>query len=254
MSTPETTPQGLGEWFTTTPLGEYLLRQETAYFDSAVANVFGYYALQIGLSELDLLRASRIPLRCRIDARSGAGILARPTELPVAGNSVDLVVLPHVLEFGAEPHQILREAGRILMPEGHLVLSGFNPWSLWGGRRRLPGPASAQVPWNARFIRLLRLKDWLSLLGFEIVGGRMGCYVPPFRQERWLSRCAFMEAAGDRWWPGAGGVYFLQAIKRVHGMRLINPRWNTRLAPAKKSFAAAPQKIADKPKTSQGTQ
>ena len=86
------------------------------------------------------------------------------------------------------------------------------------------------------------MKDWLALLGFEIAGGQMACYVPPCATQKWLERVAFMEAAGDRWWPIAGGVYFLQAVKRVHGMRLIMPKWSDRLVPAK-SLAAAPKKV-----------
>jgi hypothetical protein len=38
-----------------------------------------------------------------------------------------------------------------------------------------------------------------------------------------------MEAAGDRWWAVSGGIYFLHAIKRVPGMRLLKPQWNDKL-------------------------
>ena len=159
----------------------------------------------------------------------------------MATGSIDLVLLPHVLEFSANPHQILREVARVLMPEGHVVIAGFNPWSLWGVRRMF-GRGSG-YPWNGRFIHLPRIKDWLALLGLEIVAGRMGCYAPPCAQQQWLDRFGFMESAGDRWWPIAGGVYFLQAVKRVRGMRLIMPRWKDRLAPAK-ALRPVPEKAA----------
>ena len=68
-------------------------------------------------------------------------------------------------------------------------------------------------------------QDWLALLGFELNGGRFGCYAPPFAQARWLERCAFMEKAGDRWWPIAGGVYVVRGIKRQEGVRLVTPAW-----------------------------
>ena len=58
----------------------------------------------------------------------------------------------------------------------------------------------------------------------------MGCYVPPFSQERWLQRCRFLEVAGKRWWPIAGGVCFLHVVKRVRGMRVIMPNWRQKLA------------------------
>ena len=149
------------------------------------------------------------------------------------------MVLPHVLEFSAHPHRILREAARVLMPDGQIVISGFNPLSLWGMRRAL-GPGRKEFPWRGRFIGLLRLKDWLQLLSFELNGGRFGCYAPPFAQAKWLERSAFMEKAGDRWWPIAGGVYVVRAVKRTVGMRLVMPNWRTQPASAQSPVAGDP--------------
>jgi SAM-dependent methyltransferase len=233
-------PRGNAEWFGGS-LGRYLLEKEHAYFDGAVVDVFGYNAFQLGLSEIDFLRASRIVLRCRVDADGTAGLRADFRDLPIASNSADLILLPHVLEFSANPHEILREVVRVLVPEGQVVISGFNPWSLWGVRRLFARQGG--YPWNGRFLNLPRLKDWLTLLGLEITAGQMSCYVPPSINPKWLSRFAFMEAAGDRWWPVAGGVYFLQAIKRVRGMRIITPEWSDRSVP-KKRLAAVPKKVA----------
>ena len=229
------------EWHAT-PLGQYLLAREHAYFDHAVADVFGYNAFQLGMVEHDLLRASRIPLRVRLDLAGGAGLRADFRELPIATTSADLVLLPHTLEFSPNPHQILREVARVLLPEAHVVIACFNPWSLWGFRRLLG--SREDYPWRGRFIHLPRLKDWLALLGFEIVGGQMGCYAPPCAQQKWLDRFRFMDKAGDRWWPMGGGVYFLQAVKRVHGMRLITPAWKDQLVP-KKALATIPKKVSE---------
>jgi SAM-dependent methyltransferase len=226
-----------------TPLGNYLLEREQAYFDGVVADIFGYNALQLGMPELDLLRSSRIPLRCRLGTNGSVDLRSDFRDLPIASNSADLVLLPHVLEFAEHPHQILREVARVLMPEAQVVLSGFNPFSFWGWRRTFH--QGKDFPWRGRFITLMRVKDWLALLGFEIVGGQMACYAPPSRQEKWLERFKFMEEAGTRWWPIAGGVYFLQAVKRVRGVRLIMPKWSDRLAPAKQ-LAASPHKVGDK--------
>lgn len=223
-----------------TPLGQYLLRREQAYYDQVVANIFGFNALQLGLLDHDLLRTSRIPSRIRAGMGKDAGLLMAPEQWPVASQSTDLLLLPHVLEFSAHPHQILREAERALMPEGSLIISGYNPFSLWGLWRIFPHNRR-HYPWCGRFISLSRLKDWLALLGFEVVGGRMCCYEPPFRQEQLLARFRFMEDAGDRWWALAGGVYFIHAIKRVQGMRLIKPDWNEARS-ARKGLAPAAQK------------
>jgi SAM-dependent methyltransferase len=225
--------ESLPAWFAS-PLGQYLQACEQDFFDGAVADIFGFNAVQIGLPRCPFLQASRIPTRFTLDPEEPAQLCADPHGLPFADNSLDLIVLPHALEFSAAPHQLLREAYRTIRPEGQLVLSCFNPLSLWGAKRYFGREQSP--PWNGNFIGLYRMKDWLSLLGFEVVGGKLDCYAPPFAQERWLRRFAFCESAGDRWWPIAGGVYFLRAVKRVIGMRVLTPGWQRKrkkaLAPA----------------------
>ena len=232
-------PGRLSEWFST-PLGARLLEKELRYFDQELADVFGFNAIQIGLPEYPYLRTNRMPFRCVTGSEGPVGLRADPCALPLHTASIDLVVLPHTLEFSGNPHQVLREVSRILMPEGHMVLSGFNPWSLWGVRR-VATRSDGIYPWCGQFINLPRIKDWMALLGFELAGGRMCSYAPPLVSEKWTRRLRFMEAAGNRWWPFAGGVYYLHAIKRVPGMRLITPQW--RPAHAKnKALATAPNK------------
>ena len=229
MSTTAKLVDDLGGWFET-PLGQYLLARERDYYEGVVADIFGYNALQCGLTGIDLLAGSRIPSRWCIGSEGSVALRTDFRDLPIAANSIDLVVLPHVLEFSDDPHQILREVVRVLVPEGQVVISGFNPWSLLGLKRFMPRHRT-QVPWRGHFVNLPRLKDWLSLLSFDVVGGRMHGYSPPFTQERWLRRFSFMDAAGDRWWPFAGGIYLIQAVKRVRGMRVITPTWRPALAP-----------------------
>lgn len=229
----------LSDWFST-PRGEYVLAWERAQFDAAVEDVFGFNAVQIGLPGLDFLRESRVPHKVRAGIEPACSLRSEPVRLPLASQSVDVLALPHVLEFSAGPHAILREAERVLIPEGSIVISGFNPLSLWGAARTL-GWERDQFPWRGKFIGLLRLKDWLALLGFELNGGRFGRYAPPFSSRRWLERCAFMEMAGDRWWPICGGIYVVRAVKRNVGMRLVVPAWRDKRA-AKKALSPVTQR------------
>ena len=201
-----------------------MLDWELAQFDSAVDDVFGFRAVQIGLPEVDFLRQNRIPYRFTLALEPGASLAADPLQIPLASQSVDLVVLPHVLEGHHNPHDVLREVERVLMPEGQVVISGFNTASLWRVRQLFASRHNG-APWDAKFIGLLRLREWLRVLGFELNGGKFGCYAPPFRNEIWLKRFDFMEKAGARWWPVTGGVYVVRAVKRVHGMRIVTPAW-----------------------------
>jgi SAM-dependent methyltransferase len=233
----------LQDWFET-PLGQYLLEKERAYLDDVTPDIFGFHALQLGMPGMDLLKESRIAHKMRVAAHGEPDLYAKCHELPIATQSVDLVVLPHVLEFADEPHAILREVDRVMMPEGRLVIVGFNPWSLWGLRSSL-GYSRGEYPWNGRFLSLLRVKDWLALLGFDVNAGRLIAYAPPFDSERLRRRFAFMEPAGDRWWAVGGAVYMLQAIKRVRGMRLLTPAWQEKAAREKSLIAAAKRESHD---------
>mgnify|MGYP001327104823 CR=1 FL=1 len=209
------------EWLKT-PLGVYLQLQEQALFDSAVSDVFGFNAVQIGMTAMNLLGNSRMPFSFKAGNCEGA-TLCDSRHLPFLSNCIDLLLLPHALEFSHDPHQTLREAERVLVPEGHIMLTGFNPISAWGLKRGLTKDDG--YPWNGSFLPLLRIKDWLALLGFEMVAGRMACYAPPFASPTWRRKFEFMDKAGDRWWPMMGGVYFVAAKKRVLGMRVIRPNW-----------------------------
>jgi SAM-dependent methyltransferase len=245
------------DWLASPP-GRYILDWEQGQFDAAVADVFGFYALQCGLPQLDCLRANRMPSRVHArflddvadqldapDASVTTVRLAHFEELPFDSQSLDLVVLPHVLEFAQDPHQVLREVERVLRPEGRLIVSGMNPVSLWGARqvalRRLSQPF---LPRRSGFIGPPRLRDWLKLLGFELDRGRYGCYRPPCRTQQWLDRTAFMERMGDRWWPICGAIYLVSAIKRVRGMRLIGPAWRSKVPARARVSAATPQRVS----------
>jgi hypothetical protein len=132
--------------------------------------------------------------------------------------------LLHTLEFSEDPHQVLREADRVLVPEGHIIILGFNPYSFWG-LRRLLARKRAQMPWSGRFIGAGRLRDWLNLLGFEMVHQQKLFYRPPVASERISNRLAFMESGCERWCRLIGGVYMYVARKKISTLTPIKPRW-----------------------------
>ena len=230
------------QWFETPP-GRYLLAWERAEFDRAVSDIFGFHAVQLGLPELDTLAANRMPhkwLAVDVHGRPGpasrAALVTDFAALPFEENSLDLVVLPHSLELNADPHATLREVERVLVPEGRVVICCLNPASLWGLRQRRAhlyqrlGFGELFLPDAGEFIGYWRLRDWLRLLSFEVESSNFGCYRPAFKTDKWLDRWDWMDLAGDRWWPIFGAAYFLVAVKRVRGIKLIGPAWKT--APA----------------------
>lgn len=243
------TNTGIAPWLST-PRGQYLLAWEQRCVDQVVVDIFGFNAVQIGMCDYDYLRANRMPhrVRCRTVGEppcSAGRMQLIPEELPFATQSLDLLVLPHALEFATHPHQVLREAERVLVPEGHLLITGFNPFSMWGMRRALAGNLG-QMPWMGQYLSLSRLKDWESLLGFETRYAEFGCYAPPVATDVWLHRWSFLDSMGRRWWPIIGAAYLLHAVKRVQGMRLITPRWREKKARKKNMVPVAQKQQSDR--------
>jgi len=214
-------------------LGQWLLETERQELEDVLVNLFGYHLIQVGcLSDDDILDSSRILHRVVVDVDANGitdifGLYGRPDALPIESDSVDVVLLPHTLEFEYAPHQVLREVDRVLVPEGHVVILGFNPWSMWGLwwtlRLRRGGP-----PWCGRFRSTLRLKDWLALLGFDTVLLQSYFFRPPLHHAGIMRRLGFLERLGKRWWPIFGGAYLLVAKKRVATLTPIKPRWRPR--------------------------
>ena len=273
---------GLHHWFDSPP-GRYLLAWEQERFDEAVVDIFGFHGLQLGIPMLDGLRANRMPHHWLalgeegLAMLPGAGVAARPTTdavagpdslrllalladpvaLPFADNSLDLVLLPHTLEQSLDPHAALREVERVLVPEGRVVISGLNPVSLWALRQHRArlyqrmGRGRLYLPDAGEFIGYHRLRDWLRLLSFEVESARFGCYRPAVRSNHWLERFAWMDRLGEHWWPILGAAYFVVAVKRVHGMRLLEPAWRT--APQRAAASVPVANRATNPKPSHRT-
>jgi SAM-dependent methyltransferase len=238
----------LEDWIET-PAGRYLLAWETDRFDQAVVDIFGYHAVQLGLPQLQVLTSNRMPhqfLACE-RSHTAASIITDFAALPFPEGSLDLVALPHSLELSPDPHATLREVERVLVPEGRVVISCFNPASLWGLRQRRArlyrrfGLGEPYLPETGEFIAYRRLRDWLRLLGFEVESSRFGCYRPALQTGQWLDRFAWMDQIGARWWPIFGSAYVVVAAKRVRGMRLISAPWKV-----PKTVPAAPVSIAGK--------
>lgn len=172
-------------------------------------DIFGLYGAQLSGGGQVLFAASPVR-RCLFIGQNGGDLCADWRELPFETDALDLLILDHALEASAEPHAVLREAARVLRPQGRLLVIGFNPWSLLA--------LSGDVPWRRRWLSVARIKDWLTLLDMAPRGGVYAMFLPPWGRRRWLR---WMDPAGRRWWPLAGGVFFLDAVKRRPDIRMM---------------------------------
>lgn len=199
-----------------------------------VCNLFGFHALQICSPWLDALRANRIQKRWLVDdavymPKKIPDTLAYSAALPFEQGSMDVLACPHTLDLSVNAQQSVREMYRVLRPEGKIVLTGFNPYSLWAWRHRRGTWAgrfgTPYLPHMGRLISHWRLRDWLTLLGFEIELCTFGCHLPAMSSEKGFERFLWLQRSGQRLWPVLGAVYLVVAHKRVAATRLISPAW-----------------------------
>jgi SAM-dependent methyltransferase len=212
-------------------LGQQLAANEAELLAETLPNLFGYHLLQLGrLCTEDWLASSRVSHAAIIDFQppltdtDERRLFGLPDQLPIQTDSVDVMVLPHTLEFSLRPHAVLREAERVLIPEGHLVMLVFNPRSIWllwrwmfGWRRK--------IPWCGHFLSTARIRDWMELLGFEVIQVQGYFYRPPLQGRHVMHRLGVLERLGRRAWPMLGAGNLIVARKRVVTMTPIRPRW-----------------------------
>lgn len=222
----------LRDWYASA-LGRRVLMTEKHYLNQILPDLFGYHIIQLGrLGGDNLLKSCRIQHQVLIDSAccppfESLSVLAQLDALPIAGDSVDAVVLPHILEFEHNSHDIVREVERILIPEGHIVVLGFNPLSLLGLWRFLH-VRSFNAPWHGRLISQSRLRDWLALMGFEIKMTTPVFFGLRAQQKRREKVLQAIQDWGRLWWPFFFGVYVVVAKKRVSTLTPIKPRWRPR--------------------------
>lgn len=218
------TPCYLSTWLKKEP-GALLVEMECAQLQRLLKPMLGDYLIQIGgLPELVASSKIRFKWFFNTQVKSGA-IQVALDELPLLPESVDVIVMVHVLEFTPKPFVALREAYQALAPGGQLVTVSLNPWSLWGLKHGLTH--DAELPWTGHFWSVGQVKHWLRDLGLRIVMSDTFCFRPPLQSLRAWERLLWLEALGPFCFPALGGFYVVVAQKRVPGMtRMLQPIWS----------------------------
>lgn len=216
----------LRRWYSTAP-GRATLAAVQVHLDRFLPELFGFHALQLGQVALaeDLLASSRINHRFCMEYRPSEGhVAALPEAWPVLADSLDLVVLMHTLELSGDPHQVMREVERTLLPEGHVIIVGFNPLSPVGFWEMLPGRRGS-TPWAQPCYSTGRTREWLSLLGFEVRARAYAGFTPPGGGTGLRERLGIVRGLGGRNLPYLGGAYVILARKRVSTMTPMRRSW-----------------------------
>ncbi|MAS82837.1 MAG: hypothetical protein CMF45_09125 [Legionellales bacterium] len=220
-------------WFSGS-LGRMVYAAEIEKLENILQGLFGYHILQYGYSaESNYLAASQIKNKStlllentEVDS-SITAIYANAEELPIAIDCVDVIVLPHVLEYYKDVHKILREMERILISDGHVVIIGINPLSLWGLWNMFRF-CSDEISWRGRLVSISRLKVWLLLLNFEIKELTRFFFLPPLNNHNLLKKLMPLELLGRYCWPIFGGLYVVVAKKRTVPLNPLKIQWHTK--------------------------
>ena len=195
----------------------WVLKLESEEISRIIKNIKGVYLVQMGGS-LDVTYSKKSPIFTHIRLMSqfvNDSILSVQTswrELPLLSNSVDIIVLVHLLEFIDYPVKLLQEIFHALKPNGQLVILGFNPWSLWGFKKTF----SRGIPWNGKFWSRAQVKKWLTNFNYSILYSKTFCYGLPSQKKLGRKMRVFIETAGQLAFPASGGIYLLVAKKKVY--------------------------------------
>jgi len=206
--------------------GEIILDRVNQAIAPWCSKFFGYYLLKIGaLSAAIDCSNSSIKNQLSLSGESeSCDVIADVDDLPLLEHSVDVCVLSHTLEFSLDPHHVVREANRVLIPNGYLVITGFNPFSLAGLNKLIPYRRK-KTPWCERFFSPMRVKDWLQLMGYEILEDRRFLHsmltsgMAPGRFK------SIGQQFCENYLTSFGSIYFIVAKKRVLPLTPIKPKW-----------------------------
>lgn len=225
---PEAIPE-ISAWFDT-GLGSALLADERESLDQVLNCLFGYHLLQLSICpKLDLGEPSRISHRFALHPQRAENprlsALADYHQLPLPSESIDVVLLHHTLDFSHDPHQLLREATRLVISRGYVVIVAFNPRSLFGLVRWFARIFSSKAHWRHQGLRAGRMLDWLALLDFETVALHQGFYRLPAQRPQVLKYLQWMERWGKKLRLPWGGYYVIVARKDRAGVTPLKLSW-----------------------------
>ncbi len=245
--------QALSQW-ALTQNGRAVFEQEKMLLDDAIKNLFGYYCVQLGAPTLEsVMSESRIQYKVLVASELTEGgkefdphchfIKADLDYLPIAKDSADVVVLPHTLEVAADPYYLLRQVDAMLRPEGHIVVTGFNPYGCLVMRFRWF--KKAPLFREAQLEHLSQIKMWLEVLGYDIQLQRYStvtCFAQREQKTRRVALLEWVEKRLSKLGLQFGNVYCLVAKKRVDSPTLVGAKWHMprwRLMPNKRPVSVA---------------
>ncbi len=237
--------ESLSAWYQTQS-GQATLSKLDEQCAEVLSEIFGYYAIETGVlsGQHSLLQQTRIATsftlidkernnlssiepKQRIEGdqlETFSSIISSNEQLPLATDNIDLVLGTHVLELSKDPHQVLREIDRVLVPEGHCILIGFNPFAISSLAKQLRSKVSRQKD-SVKLRSASRIRDWFSLLGFEVLEVQYMGLRPNVKNKKVFESLSKLEDWSEIAGPLLGKLYMIHAKKQVVAMTPYKKVW-----------------------------
>lgn len=221
-----TKPPRYPERWAQLPAGEAIQRSVQIVCNSLSQRIFGSHLVKLGNLSTQI-NLSKCSVTHHINqtpyTTPATSVVSLATELPYEENSIDGFLLANELDFCHDPHQVLREVDRCINQDGYIIISGFNPFSLTGVGKYLP-LKRGNLLHDARFFSSSRVKDWLHLLGYEVIETRHILFSMLFLRRK-IAVSKTWQAKISRYFPWCSSVYVILARKRVMPMTTIKSSW-----------------------------
>lgn len=203
--------------------GQWVSESIQMRLDEWCPKFFGYHMLKLGGLSCEITTCNcNIQHQVQVDMTNPLhNVIADAYDLPFSEKSFDTILLAHQLDYCNDPHRLLREVDRVMVDDGYLILTGFNPISWTGASSILPWRKN-DLPWSGRMYTPSRVKDWLGLLNYEVV--HSDCYALfPFK--RYRPMWTWIENGVGQCLTSFGTQYFIVARKRTYPLKPIKPHW-----------------------------
>jgi SAM-dependent methyltransferase len=220
--------KSLDDWYEKR-LGQDFLACELALLETIFKKLYGYYWIQpsspqhfLACELKNFVRRITIEEPHPMIACQKPVVWGEEGALPILSNTMDLAVLPHILEFSTDPQHLLQEYYRVLKPDGYLVILGFNPISLLGLQRlifRNPPFAKKKLMTSYKVVgELKKLSCRIeSIEPYGLSWCGLNGYAPWFAKQ--------FEHYAKKICPVGCSAYLIVAQKKVIPFTLIKSRW-----------------------------
>ncbi|MFT6386786.1 MAG: SAM-dependent methyltransferase [Cellvibrionaceae bacterium] len=214
----------ISSWFSTSA-GQRLLQSEQIKLNRIMPEMYGYHLMQLSVDSGSLSLSRQSPVTHHfslgVEPKDEVGAVTEFESLPIDAESIDVALLHHVLEYSTKPHQLLRETARTIIPNGYIIVVGFNPWSFSTTKRQLGRLISPNAQRRFHNLRRSRLLDWLQLLDFEPVLLEYGDHGWPVQNQYGKKIQEYIRNL----FPIFGSFYIIVARKSITPMTIIKPEW-----------------------------